>query len=175
MNTSRTLRIALLTAAAAVAAGCGGEQDELYARIDRVKATPGGRIEPLPQIKPAPTAEYTADDDQLRSPFVPDRPLAARSGAGGVEGPDPDRPRQFLEQFPLDSLAMVGTLEREGSTYALVQTRDGLVHRVQRGNYMGQNDGRIVEITDSEIRLVEIVSDGLGGYLERPAAVALSD
>ena len=70
---------------------------------------------------------------------------------------------------------MVGTLEVRGAAYGLVQTADGLIHRVARGNHLGQNYGRITAITDSEIQLVEIISDGLGGYLERPAAVALSD
>ena len=70
---------------------------------------------------------------------------------------------------------MVGTLEIGGTTYGLVQTADGLIHRVVPGNYMGQNDGRIVAIRDSEIELIEIISDGIGGYLERQAAVALAD
>ncbi|MGH8224380.1 MAG: pilus assembly protein PilP, partial [Woeseiaceae bacterium] len=70
---------------------------------------------------------------------------------------------------------MVGTLELGGTGYGLVQTSDGLVHRVVPGNYMGQNDGRIVDINESEIQLVEIISDGIGGYLERRAAVGLAD
>ena len=70
---------------------------------------------------------------------------------------------------------MVGTLELAGVNYGLVQTSDGLIHRVVPGNYMGQNDGRIVTITESEIELVEIISDGIGGYLEREAAVSLAD
>ena len=70
---------------------------------------------------------------------------------------------------------MVGTLDIGETTYGLVQTSDGLIHRVIPGNYMGQNDGRIVDITESEITLVEIISDGIGGYIERDAAVSLSD
>ena len=68
---------------------------------------------------------------------------------------------------------MVGTLDRDGETFGLVQTQDGMVHRVLSGNYVGQNDGRITGITESEIQVVEIISDGIGGYLEREAAVAL--
>jgi type IV pilus assembly protein PilP len=70
---------------------------------------------------------------------------------------------------------MVGTLELGGTNYGLVQTSDGLVHRVVPGNYMGQNDGRIVAVKDSEIELIEIISDGIGGYLEREAAVGLDN
>ncbi len=103
-------------------------------------------------------------------PYVP-------GGQGPGEGPRPDidRTKEFLEEFPLDSLRMVGTLASSGDYTGLVQTTDGLIHRVRVDNYMGQNDGRIVEINESEIRLVEIVPDGLGGYLERPAAVALEN
>ena len=72
-------------------------------------------------------------------------------------------------------MSMVGTLNLAGTTYGLVQTSDGLIHRVVPGNYLGQNDGRIVSITDSEIELVEIISDGIGGYVERDAAISLSN
>ena len=61
------------------------------------------------------------------------------------------------------------------TNFGLVQTSDGLIHRVIPGNYMGQNDGRITVVTESDIELVEIISDGIGGYLERQAAVALAD
>ena len=111
------------------------------------------------------------------------RACARRSGrtppqvAGGASGPRPDteRSREFLEGFPLDTLGMVGTLYIGDTMYGLVQTADGLIHRVVPGNYMGQNDGRITNISESEITLVEIISDGIGGYIERDAAVGLSD
>ena len=70
---------------------------------------------------------------------------------------------------------MVGTLKLGASSYGLVQTKDGLIHRVLPGNRVGQNDGRILSVSDARIALIEIVPDGLGGYLERPAALALSD
>ncbi len=69
---------------------------------------------------------------------------------------------------------MVGTLADKRASFGLVQTADGLVHRITVGNHIGQNYGRVTSITDSEIRLVEIISDGLGGYLERPAKIALA-
>jgi type IV pilus assembly protein PilP len=70
---------------------------------------------------------------------------------------------------------MVGTLNIDDTLYGLLQTSDGLIHRVVPGNYLGQNDGRITEISESEITLVEIISDGIGGYIERDAAVGLAD
>ena len=176
MSTRGVLSMRWLAAAAMAAAlsACGGANDDLRAYIDEVKARPGGRIEPLPPVEPAPSFVY--DAGIRRSPFMPDQPQRRRSNdPNAVEGPDPNRPREELEKFPLDTLRMVGTLADRRASFGLVQTTDGLVHRVTVGNHMGQNFGRIVSISDSQIQLVEIISDGLGGYLERPAAIALAD
>ena len=155
-------------------AACGGDMDDLDQYVNEVKARPGGRIEPLPEITPYEIFTYVADAQGLRSPFVPDTPQATGPATGGAR-PDPDRSREYLESFPLDTLSMVGTLYIGETMYGLVQTADGLIHRVVPGNYMGQNDGRITVISESEITLVEIISDGIGGYIERDAAVGLSD
>lgn len=163
-------RIAWLIAAGLAMAGCSSHMDELEQKIADIKALPGERIEPLPEIKPYETFIYKADN--LRSPFVPTAP--SNVGSAGVR-PDVKRAREFLEQFSLDTLRMVGTLAIQGRNYGLVQTKDGLVHRVLPGNYIGQNDGRVRSIEDTKISLVEIVPDGLGGYIERPAALALSE
>jgi len=172
-NTFLTRSFAAVIAAVSLSA-CGGANDDLRAYIDEVKARPGGRIDPLPQVEPAPTFVYEAGT--RRSPFTPDAPQRrVNADPNAIDGPDPNRPREFLEQFPLDTLRMVGTLADRRASFGLVQTGDGLVHRVAIGNHMGQNYGRIVAISDSEIQLVEIISDGLGGYLERPAAIALAD
>lgn len=165
----------VLLFAGIILGGCSSDMDDLDQYINEVKARPGGRIEPLPEITPYEVFTYQADAEGLRSPFVPDSPQAVAGGPINGTRPDPDRSREFLEQFPLDTLRMVGTLQLGETNYGLVQTSDGLIHRVVPGNYMGQNDGRIVAIRDSEIELVEIISDGIGGYLEREAAVALAD
>lgn len=170
----RPLLLLVVAAAGTLLAGCSSRMGDLRAYIDEVKARPGGRIEPLPQIQPAPTFKYEAGD--RRSPFVPDAPeKRVSSNPNAVQGPDPNRPREFLEQFPLDTLHMVGTLTSAGKTAGLVQTADGLIHRVSVGNHLGQNYGRITSITESQISLIEIIPDGLGGYIERPASVALSN
>jgi type IV pilus assembly protein PilP len=175
MRASVTARNLLLLATAGLGlAACGGNMNELDAYVNEVKARPGGRIDPLPEITPYESFTYVADVEGIRSPFVPD---TAQSSAGPGSGtrPDPDRSREYLEGFPLDTLGMVGTLYIGENMYGLVQTSDGLIHRVIPGNYMGQNDGRITDISESEITLVEIISDGIGGYIERDAAIGLSD
>jgi type IV pilus assembly protein PilP len=175
MMASVALRKGLLLAVAAASlAACGDDMDDLDSYINEVKARPGGRIEPLPEITPYEVFNYVADVEGMRSPFVPDTPQAAGPAASGTR-PDPNRPTEFLESFPLDTLRMVGTLDINETAYGLVQTSDGLIHRVIPGNYLGQNDGRITEISESEILLVEIISDGIGGYIERDAAIGLSD
>ncbi len=175
MRASQILKHGLLISLLAVGmTACGGgANDELDRYINEIKARPGGRIDPLPEITPYEVFSYIADVDGLRSPFRPDTPQAAR--AGGGPRPDVERSREYLESFPLDTLGMVGTLHIGETMYGLVQTSDGLIHRVIPGNYMGQNDGRITGISESEIGLVEIISDGIGGYIERDAAVGLSD
>jgi type IV pilus assembly protein PilP len=175
MNASLTRILMVLIVAGFGLGACGGDMDDLDQYINSVKAKPGGRIDPLPEITPYEVFTYLADAEGLRSPFVPDSPQAAAGIAAGGTRPDPERSREFLEQFPLDTLRMVGTLQLGETQFGLVQTSDGLIHRVIPGNYMGQNDGRIVVVSESEIELVEIISDGIGGYLEREAAVGLAD
>lgn len=174
MRRLASFRWVLAAGGVAGLSACGGDTGDLQSYIDEIKARPGGRIEPLPEIRPAPTFSYVPGE--RRSPFVPDEPQARVSkNPDAVKGPDPNRPREYLEQFPLDTLNMVGTLNIEGTAYGLVQTSDGLISRVTVGNHMGQNYGRITNISESQIQLVEIVPDGLGGFIERPAGVGLSD
>jgi len=173
-NIKSVFRLGLVAALALGLTACGADMDDLDQYINEVKARPGGRIEPLPEIKPYEVFSYIADDQGIRSPFVPDTPQASGAGGSGTR-PDLDRSREYLESFPLDTLGMVGTLNISETLYGLVQTSDGLIHRVVPGNYMGQNDGRITGISESEITLVEIISDGIGGYIERDAAVGLKD
>lgn len=151
--------------------GCSSDMDELQQQVENIKKNQTEHIEALPEIKPYETYAYNTGN--LRSPFIPSAP--ARNDVAGAIRPDSKRPREFLEQFPIDSMKMVGTLALQGKSYGLVQGKDGLVHRVLPGSYMGQNDGRVVSITSNKISIVEIVPDGLGGYIERPAALTLTE
>jgi type IV pilus assembly protein PilP len=162
-------RIAPVVLAAWMLTGCSSDMSDLTAYIDEVKARPGGRIEPLPQIKPYETFQYSAES--YRSPFMPDRAQVAARPTG--PRPVVNRNKEYLEQFPLDTLAMVGTVNLGGTTYGLIQAQDGLVHRVLAGQYLGQNEGRVVTISSAEIRVEELVADGIGGFFKRSAGIGL--
>jgi type IV pilus assembly protein PilP len=166
----RAFRVIVVATIGLAAAGCGGSNDDLDEYINEVKARPGGRIEPLPQIKPYDTFAYEAQS--LRSPFQPDSPRG-RSTAG--PRPEVNRPKEYLEQFPLDTMKMVGTLQRDNNRYGLVQTQDGMVHRVLPGNYVGQNDGRITAVSEGGVEIEELVPDGIGGFYKRSATIGLAD
>jgi type IV pilus assembly protein PilP len=171
LSTISTRRFAALGVALALSA-CGAGERELQDYIDDIKARPGAPIEPLPEVRPPPSFVY--EPGGRRSPFVPTEPERVAGQAAGI-GPDQNRPREFLEQEPLDSLTMVGTLRNSRGDFGLVQDGEGRVHRVTIGNYLGQNHGRIMSITDSEILLDEIVPDTLGGYVNRQASIGLND
>ena len=168
MRQTSSIGLIGLVLTALVAAGCSGGQSDLQKWIEATKKKPGGRIQPLPEVKPYETYVYAAAN--LRSPFQPQGP----NSANGQTRPSSRRNREFLEGFSLDTLRMVGTFKVGSNFYGLVQSKDGLVHKVQPGNYLGQNDGKVTEITGGRISLVEIIPDGLGGYIERPASLALA-
>lgn len=174
MNT-RTKPIGILAVALSglLLTACGHDMSDLEREVERIKARPAGEIEPLPEVEPYETFEYSAHD--LRSPFTPGRAEEPEDTKGEGPRPDPDRPREPLEGFSLDSLDMVGTFELGGERWGLVRDPDGLIHRVQPGNYMGRNYGRIVEVSESRIRLVELVPDGSGGWMERDASMTLEE
>jgi type IV pilus assembly protein PilP len=177
-NPDTPRRLPALAAIAGIALCLGAcvnrDMSDLREFVSEVKQRPGGRIEPLPEVKSYESFEYTANE--RRSPFMPDTELAPPTvtNDAGIS-PDRNRNKEYLESFPLDSLRMVGTLEIDEQLYGLVQDGDGLVHRIQPGNHLGEYDGKVSSVSASAIELTEIVPDGLGGYLERAASVALSD
>jgi|AMFO01.1.fsa_nt_gi Tfp pilus assembly protein PilP len=164
------------TLAVLLLAGCvdRGMQD-LEEYVAEVKARPPTPIDPIPQITQAETFLYIGEN--RRDPFMPTEEISDVLAEQTEEGPrpDPNRRKEELEFFPLDSLRMVGTLDREGQMWGLVQTPDGTIHRVKAGNYLGQNDGRIISIEEERINIVELVPNGRGGYLERQASLALGE
>jgi type IV pilus assembly protein PilP len=153
-------------------AGCQQDKDDLNAYVERVKAQQKSDIPPIPVMKPYESFEYTAVD--IKDPFVPTvidmqesepEPIADN----GLR-PDSNRRREALENFELAELQFVGTLEQD-SVWALVRAPDGVIHRVQSGNYMGRNHGKITSISESEMKLKEIVPNGRGGFIDRDTSV----
>jgi len=159
-----------------VLGGCANPDvtGDLRQFVADVKARPPGKIEPYPEPKPVELYVYVPDE--RRDPFSPARAVREETEvlAGTGISPDPNRRKEELEQFALDSLLMVGTLEQQEMRWGLVKNRAGLLYRVRPGNYMGQNHGQINAITEGEIILTEIVPNGMGGFRERDASVALA-
>jgi type IV pilus assembly protein PilP len=147
-----------------------GGAPNLETFVAEVKARPAPPLDPLPVMQQFETFEYAAQT--LRDPFS-----AAFTDQSDGNGPRPDsaRRKQTLEQFPLDSLDMVGTLGHGGNLVALVMAPDKVTYRVRPGAYMGQSDGRVTAVYEDRVELVELVPDGAGGWLERPATLALED
>lgn len=172
MRTSMLRRLAgalalLLVTLSLVA--CGGSRGDLEKWVAEVKARPAPALEPLPTMQQFETFEYTAQN--MRDPF--DQTFTGE-GAGGPR-PDPGRRKQTLEMFSLDSLKMVGSLGTGKNLVALVMAPDKVTYRVKSGDYMGQSDGRVTGVFEDRIELVELVPDGAGGWLERPAKMALDN
>lgn len=166
-------RAALLAlCCAALLVGCGRGKSDLEAYVAEVQARPGPPLEPLPVMQQFETFEYAAEG--MRDPFSAPIDDAASAGGAGPS-PIPERRKEVLEAYPLDSLDMVGTLGEPPNLVGLVMDPDRVVHRVRIGNYMGQSDGRITVIEQDRIELEELVSDGAGGWLQRDATVALDD
>jgi len=163
-------RLLIPLAAAALLGGCSSEMDELKQFVrDSDKGLPR-RIDPLPAVKPFEPFTYEGFD--LPDPFKPRKLAAPKEGGGGALAPDLNRRKEPLEAFPLEQLKMVGTLSQGNDIYALVRA-DKTLYRVKKGNYMGQNFGLITDVTDSEIKLKEIVQDSAGDWAERQSVLPL--
>jgi len=153
----------------------GANLSDLDAFMDEKRARPGGIIAPIPTFKAYEAFSYSAT--VKRSPF--DRPIEVREIAQlqaiSAVKPDQARAKEFLEQFTFDSLTMVGRLERDKTSWTLILDPEGGVHRVTQGHFLGRNHGKIVEMTDTYLAVVEIVSDGSAdGWVERPRTIKLN-
>ena len=157
-------------------AACGGdEHGDLKQELNGLTKDFRGRVEPLPQVKPYEPVPYTAEG-QI-DPFRPDRIDVAQrhitpSATSARVEKERDRPKEPLEAFPLEQLKMVGTLSQGQDVYALVRA-DKTLYRVKKGNYMGQNFGLVTDVTESEIKLKEIVQDSAGDWAERQSVLPL--
>ena len=153
------------------------EFSDLNQYIAEVKARPSGPIPPLPDVKIIEPFIFKPDD--LRDPFKPLEQPEQVQGVGIAIGnglkPDFTRRKEELEAFPLDGLKMVGTVVRNSTIWGLIKASDGTVHRVQLGNYMGKNYGKIIHIGNDKIELMEIVPDRPGYWREQQTSIALAE
>lgn len=170
------MKTLLLCVAALLLFGCtgGDEFADLKDFMLEVEQKPKGRIAPLPEFEAYQPFSYGASNK--RSPFEPPISIPQRTKVQianiGVKPPE-NHAKEYLERFNIAALSMVGTLAQEGDNWALIEDSSGGVHRVQVGDYMGTNWGKIESITDSQIDITEIVSDGAGGWLRRPRSIEL--
>ncbi|PCK09411.1 MAG: pilus assembly protein PilP [Alteromonadaceae bacterium] len=171
------LRRVLLVVASLLLYACdsAGSHDDLRTYITKTKMRPAGSIKPLEA--PRPYEAYVYKATAMRSPF--ERPVDVTQriftqGSSEVK-PDNIRVKEFLEDFDLSGLKMSGSIEKAGKLWALISDETGRVHWVTDGNYLGKNHGKIVEATEQKIDIVEIVSNGLDGWIERPRVLALSE
>lgn len=153
--------------------GCGGEEfQDLRDFVKNSGADMRGKIEPPPEVKPYEYFAYVNDTD-LPDPFKPRKESRSGGGTGGANQPDIDRPKEALEEYPLESLKMVGYLYRNKVGYAVIRATDGKLHRVQAGNHIGMNFGLIKEVNETEIIIKEMVQDSAGAWTERDSSMQL--
>ena len=156
----------------ALLAGCGGQshQDLRNWMAEQGKGV-RGKLDPLPQIKPYEPFAY--NDFDLPDPFKPRKIEPVKGESTSKLAPDLNRRREPLEAYPLESLSMVGTLEKGKALFALVKTPERDIYQVRQGNHMGQNFGVVVGIGDTEIKLKELMQDGAGDWSERSSTLNL--
>lgn len=169
-------KLFLLVPVVVVLTACaGGNNQDLREYITDVKKRPKGAIEPIPTFRPYEAFSYSAVT--LRSPFEQPVPEVEKVYVEASENvrPDLNREKELLEGFNMASLAMVGSLELNGALWALVDDGEGGVHPVTKGNYLGKNHGRIVSASESGIEILEIVSNGRDGWVERPRTLKIKE
>jgi type IV pilus assembly protein PilP len=155
---------------------CTESMDDLDKYVTAVKARPADPIEPIPPVQTYTPYEY--DGETGRDPFrhsLSEGSDDVRSTAGTGPRPDFERSKEYLERYELDTLSMVGTFSKEESEWSLVRDPEGVIHRVPVGDYIGKNHGRVVSISDAQVSLSELISDGAGGWLVREASIALGE
>ena len=178
----RGLRAFVAGGIISLATGCIWVEDtaDLSKFVTDVQAKPKGKIEPLPTFEPYHSFVYQGAS--LRDPFVPlVRVVSAEVNFELEDGdglqPDQDRPRSYLEQFSVDQLSMVGTIGKAENDFfwALVLDDNREIHRVKVGDYLGLDFGRVIAVSDQQLDVMEIISNGRGGWMQRPRTIELAE
>ena len=173
-------RLALVVLASALLAGCGGtDSEELQQWMTEQRSQARARVQPIPEPKKFTPQDY--GQDASTDPFSNQkltqalkRESSQPTANAALIAPELARRKEALESYPLDAMAMVGSLVKTGQPVALLRV-DNLLYQVKSGNYLGQNYGRITKIGETEIVLREIVQDGSGEWIERVAKLQLQE
>jgi len=167
------MRLINFALASILLTGCAGEEfQDLHDFVKDAGKDMRGKIPPPPEVKPYEPFPYN-NEANLSDPFKPRKPILSPNSRAGGNQPDLDRPKEALEEFPLESLRMVGYLYQKKIGYAVVRAPDSKLHRVKVGNYIGMNFGLIKEVTDSGIVIKEMVQDSAGDWTERMSSLQL--
>lgn len=167
------MRLIYLALVSTLLSGCGGEEfQDLRDFVKNAGADMRGKIPPPPEVKPYEPFAYN-NEANLPDPFKLRKPELRPGSRSGINQPDLDRPKEALEEFPLEGLRMVGYLYQNKIGYAVIRAPDGKLHRVKAGNYVGLNFGLIQEVTDTEAKIKEMVQDSTGDWSERLSSLQL--
>ncbi|MFM2407949.1 MAG: hypothetical protein RL358_691 [Pseudomonadota bacterium] len=153
--------------------GCGGEEfQDLRDFVKSAGADMRGKIPPAPEVKPYEPFAYE-NSSNIADPFKPRKPDLHGGGKFGLNQPDLDRPKEALEEFPLEALKMVGYLQKRNVSSAIVKAPDGKIYPVKSGNYLGLNFGKVLEVLGNEVKIKEMVQDSAGDWTERMSTLQL--
>ena len=173
---SSTVRIAALCAAGAVLSACAGDQDELQQWMEVQKREVRPNVEPLSAPKKFNPQPYVALG--AVEPFSTQKlTVALKQEArqpNSLLAAEINRRKEPLEAYPVDSMSMVGSVTRSGRPYALLRV-DNLLYQVKQGDYLGQNYGKIIKISETDVAYREIVQDAAGEWIERNSALQLQE
>lgn len=153
--------------------GCSADEfPDLRDFIEKSGDGMRGKVSPPPEVQPYEVFSYQ-NASNLPDPFKPRKPSLKQGGHPGLNEPDLDRHHEMLEEYPLESLKMVGYFQMGKVSYAVVRAPDGRIHHVRAGNYVGQNFGQVTSVSEAEIRIREMVQDSGGDWSERQSALQL--
>jgi type IV pilus assembly protein PilP len=176
-----TRKLLLALAATSLLAACGAsDHEEIQQWMQEQRASIKPQVKPIPEPKRFTPQAYT--QEAAVEPFSSQKLVVALKRESQQTGtasaallqPELSRRKEPLEAYPLDSMAMVGSLMKQGQPVALLKV-DNLLYQVKPGNYLGQNYGRITKVTETEVVLRELVQDAAGEWIERTSTLQLQE
>ena len=171
-QSAATKWLVMLSTSLLLVACAGEESQDLHDFVKNAGADMRGKVDPPPEIKPYEPFNFD-NAAGLPDPFKPRKPELKSGGQPGLNQPDMNRHKEPLEEFPLDGLKMVGFLYYGNAGHAIIRSPDGKLNRVKLGNYLGQNFGQIVGVSETEVKIKEMVQDSSGDWSERMSSLQL--